>query len=120
MEERPSTFRNPAGVVRKSSDATRHPDYGEPIRGNRIDLEVLQGFLAGPDEMHTLYSMTTYTPVELARELGHLSEARPEKIVRDYLRSKYPEHPKYQRWVLDEDQAADIRANAPRNFRQML
>ena len=59
--------------------------------------------------------MTTYTPVELARELGHFNEARPGKIVRDYLRSRYPEHPKYQRWVLDEAQAADVRANVPRN-----
>ena len=56
VEERPSTFRNPAGVGRKTSDiATRHPDYtGKPTRGNRIDLEVLQDFLARPEEMHLL------------------------------------------------------------------
>lgn len=58
--------------------------------------------------------MTTYIPVELARELGYTNEARPGKVVRDYLRSTYPDHPKYQRWVLDEDQAEDVRRNVPR------
>lgn len=56
----------------------------------------------------------TYDPVGLARELGYRNEARPGKVVRDYLRSKYPDHPKRQRWVLDEDDAADVRANVPR------
>lgn len=53
-EGRPLTFRNPAGVGRKTSDiATRHPDYaGKPTRGNRIDQEVLQDFLERPEEMH--------------------------------------------------------------------
>jgi len=27
---------------------------------------------------------------------------------------KYPDHPKYQRWVLNEAQAADVRINVPR------
>lgn len=58
--------------------------------------------------------MNTYKPVELARELGYTNEARPGKVVRDYLRSKYPDHKKNQRWVLDEEQAADVRANVPR------
>jgi hypothetical protein len=62
----------------------------------------------------TLRVVATYAPVELARELGYLDEKRPGKIVRDYLRKKYPDHPKYQRWVLDEAQAADVRANVPR------
>ncbi|UPO77375.1 HNH endonuclease [Arthrobacter sp. Helios] len=54
LEGRPPTFRNPAGVGRKTSDiATRHPDYkGKPTNGNRLDLEVLQDFLARPAEMH--------------------------------------------------------------------
>lgn len=58
--------------------------------------------------------VTTYHPAELARELGYTDEQRPGKVVRDYLRKKYPDHPKYQRWVLDEVQAADVRANVPR------
>ncbi|WAC52166.1 hypothetical protein [Frigoribacterium sp. SL97] len=58
--------------------------------------------------------MTTYEPAELARELGYLDEDRPGQVVRDYLRKKYPHHPKYQRWVLDEDEAADVRASVPR------
>ncbi|THJ65753.1 hypothetical protein E8P82_10700 [Arthrobacter echini] len=58
--------------------------------------------------------MATYEPAELARELGYTDEQRPGKVVRDYLRKKYPGHPKYQRWVLDEAQAADVRVNVPR------
>lgn len=58
--------------------------------------------------------MSTYNPAELARELGYVNEQRPGKVVRDYLRKKYPDHPKYQRWVLDDGQAADVRANVPR------
>ena len=69
----------------------------------------------GWDPCPTLGSMRTHKPAELARELGYISEARPGKVVRDYLRSKYPGHPKYQRWVLDEDQAVDVRANVPLN-----
>ncbi|ANJ27357.1 hypothetical protein [Agromyces aureus] len=58
--------------------------------------------------------MTTYEPAELARELGYIDEDRPGKVVRDYLRAKYADHAKNQRWVLDEAQAADVRANIPR------
>lgn len=56
VEGRPPAFRNPAGVGRKTSDiATRHPAYtGKPTRGNRIDQEVLQEFLARPEEMHQI------------------------------------------------------------------
>lgn len=59
--------------------------------------------------------MATYEPAGLARELGYKDEARPGKVVRDYLRAKYPDHARHQRWVLDEEQAADVRANVPRN-----
>jgi hypothetical protein len=62
----------------------------------------------------TLRVVATYEPAEVARELGYTNEHRPGKVVRDYLRKKYPDHPKYQRWVLDEAQAADVRANVPR------
>jgi hypothetical protein len=58
--------------------------------------------------------MATYTPTELARELGYTDEQRPGLIVREYLRKKYPDHPKYQRWLLDEAQAADVRTSVPR------
>ncbi|UFU15574.1 hypothetical protein LQK89_07770 [Curtobacterium sp. C1] len=58
--------------------------------------------------------MTTYTPRELAAELGYTSESRPGKVVRDYLRAKYPGHADYERWELDEAQADDVRANVPR------
>lgn len=59
--------------------------------------------------------MAIYEPAELARELGYKDEERPGKVVRDYLRAKYPGHPRYQRWELDEKQAAEVRANVPRN-----
>lgn len=62
----------------------------------------------------TIRFMATYVPAELARELGYTNEHRPGKVVRDYLRRKYPNHPKYQRWVLDEVQADDVRANVAR------
>ncbi|GAA3334823.1 hypothetical protein [Curtobacterium sp. UCD-KPL2560] len=58
--------------------------------------------------------MTTYTPRELAAELGYTNESRPGQVVRAYLRAKYPEHPKHERWELDEAQADDVRANVPR------
>lgn len=62
----------------------------------------------------TLNAVATYKPAELARELGYTNEQRPGKVVRDYLRWKYPDHPKYQRWELDEVQADDVRVNVPR------
>ncbi|MEW1950965.1 hypothetical protein AB0280_17155 [Pseudarthrobacter sp902506025] len=58
--------------------------------------------------------MATYEPAELARELGYTDEQRPGKVVRDYLREKYSDHRKHERWVLDEIQADDLRANVPR------
>lgn len=58
--------------------------------------------------------MPTYTPVQLARLLGYIDESRPGLVVRNYLRSKYPEHEKNARWELDEAQAADVVANVPR------
>ena len=55
----------------------------------------------------------SYTPKQLARLLGYTNESRPGKVVRDYLRAKNPNRAKYQRWVLDEAQAADVLANVP-------
>lgn len=60
--------------------------------------------------------MKTYTPIELGRELGYTDEHRPGKIVRDYLRKKYPNHQKYERWLLNEEQANDVRENVPRKL----
>lgn len=60
--------------------------------------------------------MTTYEPAELARQLGYLDEDRPGKVVRDYLRQKYPRHPRYQRWVLDEAEASDVLTNVPQKM----
>lgn len=57
--------------------------------------------------------MSTYTPAELAYKLGYTEETRPGRVVRAYLREKYPDHPHRERWVLDEDQAADVLANVP-------
>lgn len=57
---------------------------------------------------------TTYTPVQLATLLGYTDEARPGKVVRAYLRAKYPQHTKYERWALTEAQAADVLSNVPR------
>ncbi|WP_416393559.1 MULTISPECIES: hypothetical protein [unclassified Curtobacterium] len=53
-------------------------------------------------------------PRELAAELGYTNESRPGQVVRVYLRAKYPEHLKHERWELDEAQADDVRANVPR------
>ncbi|WP_207909634.1 hypothetical protein [Curtobacterium sp. PhB136] len=58
--------------------------------------------------------MTIYAPRDLARELGYTDEARPGLVVREYLRERYPEHPRHQRRVLDEQQADDVRAKVPR------
>lgn len=56
--------------------------------------------------------MTTYpvTPVELAKELGHEPESRPGRRVRAFLRARYPDHVKNERWELNEEQANDVRA----------
>jgi len=52
-EERGPTFRNAAGVARKTADiATRHPDYtGKPTNGGHLDPEVLAEFLSDPERM---------------------------------------------------------------------
>lgn len=51
---RSENFRSPNSVSRKTTDiATRHPGYiGKATRGGALDLEVLNDFLANPDEMH--------------------------------------------------------------------
>lgn len=56
--------------------------------------------------------MTTYTPRELAAELGYTNESRPGRAVREYLREKYPDQTGL--WELAEAQAEDVLAKAPR------
>jgi hypothetical protein len=56
----------------------------------------------------------TFEPAELARTLGYHDESRSGRIVRSYLRKRYPDHPRNARWVLDEQQADDVLANVPR------
>lgn len=56
----------------------------------------------------------TFEPAELARKLGYHDESRPGRIVRAYLRKRYPHHPKNAPWLLDEQQARDVLANVPR------
>ena len=51
--------------------------------------------------------MDPITPPELARELGHGDRGRR---VRAYLRDRYPEHGKFERWLLTPEQADDVRA----------
>lgn len=58
--------------------------------------------------------MTHHTPRELAEELGYEGESSPGIVVRKYLRKRYPEHPKNTLWILDEQQAADVRQHVPR------
>jgi 5-methylcytosine-specific restriction protein A len=53
-ETRGPDFRSENSVSRKTTDiATRHPAYqGQPTRGGRTDLEVIDAFLKLPTEMH--------------------------------------------------------------------
>ena len=55
----------------------------------------------------------TFTPEQLAALLGY-DEERPGRVVRRYLREKYPDHPKSQRWMLTAGQARDVLSNVPR------
>jgi 5-methylcytosine-specific restriction enzyme A len=54
LEARLPSFRNAAGVARKTYNiATVHPDYvGPPSNGNKLDKEVLDEFLDDYEQMH--------------------------------------------------------------------
>jgi 5-methylcytosine-specific restriction protein A len=54
LEARLPSFRNAAGVARKTYNiATVHPDYvGPPSNGNKLDKEVLDDFIGDPERMH--------------------------------------------------------------------
>lgn len=54
------------------------------------------------------------TPLELSEELGLLPEARAGKRVRDYLRARYPDKKPGEKWLLDKDQADDVREHFAR------
>jgi hypothetical protein len=58
--------------------------------------------------------MTTYTPRELAAELGCTNESRSGTGRADLLTREIHGAPKHERWRLDEVQANDVRANVPR------
>ncbi|WP_219602022.1 HNH endonuclease [Nonomuraea indica] len=53
-QKRGETFRNPAGVARKTWDiATQHSEYtGKQTKGNKLDGKVLDAFLERPAVMH--------------------------------------------------------------------
>lgn len=55
-DARTSTFRNPAGVARKTADiATQHPEYqGSPTKGGQHDRTVLLEFLSDTERMHAI------------------------------------------------------------------
>jgi len=54
LEDRLPSFRNAAGVARKTYNiATVHPDYvGPPSNGNKLDKEVLDDFIDDPERMY--------------------------------------------------------------------
>lgn len=53
LQSRDPTFRNAAGVSRKTVDlVTRHPNYlGKPTNGNHLDSLIVSKFLANPAQM---------------------------------------------------------------------
>ncbi|HEY3546072.1 MAG TPA: HNH endonuclease [Propionicimonas sp.] len=53
LEGRPSSFRSPSSVARKTSNLATHvPGYaGAPTKGGRLDLAVLRDFLENPATM---------------------------------------------------------------------
>lgn len=56
VADRDAKFRNPNGVGRKTWDiASRHPSYvGTPTNGNKLDVVVLNEFLANPSHMDAI------------------------------------------------------------------
>lgn len=98
--ERAATFRNAAGVARKTADiATQHPDYtGRATRGGSTDREVLQDFLDRPSEMHALAATIRaaaaageldFTPVEfLDDDTGALEGGLLERLSRKRERNR--------------------------------
>ncbi|WP_153002164.1 hypothetical protein [Leucobacter chromiiresistens] len=51
------------------------------------------------------------SPSELAEELGHNPGVHPGHRVRKFLRLRYPDHPRHQPWLLDEEMADAVRAH---------
>lgn len=62
-------YRSPDSVQRKLEDIrTVHPEYtGKPTRGGRLTVQVVEAFLADPENMHTA--------AQAIRSLGRLIEA---------------------------------------------
>jgi 5-methylcytosine-specific restriction protein A len=85
LKVRGSTFRNPNGVARKTSDlATQHPEYaGATTHGNKNDGIVVREFLADPQRMTAVAdairaSVTTGTATTPVPELD-LDDATAEE-----------------------------------------
>jgi hypothetical protein len=72
-EDRLPSFRNAAGVARKTYNiATVHPDYaGPPSNGNKLDKKVLDEFLDDREQMHR-YAQSLRQAAE-RDELGNVS-----------------------------------------------
>lgn len=66
---------------------------------------------ASPEPSST--GTATFRPTELAKRLGYHNESRPGRVVRVYLRERYPDHPKNARWLLNEQQTQDVLENVP-------
>ncbi|CNL03714.1 Uncharacterised protein [Mycobacterium tuberculosis] len=74
------------------------------IRGNAVNEGIVHDDLMSA-------SHDVITPAELGRELGHNDGDRPGITVRRYLRERYPDHLKNQRWELTPEQADEVRAH---------
>ena len=74
LEDRLPSFRNAAGVARKTYNiATVHPDYvGPPSNGNKLDKRVLDEFLDDPEQMQR-YAQSLRQAAE-RDELGNVSQ----------------------------------------------
>jgi len=72
LEGRPVNFRSPGSVARKTSNLATHvPGYqGAKTKGGRLDLVVLEDFLADPDTMALIAAAIT-----LAIANGHIAHA---------------------------------------------
>ena len=90
--------------------ADRGSDVGRSEAQEGRGLPIIPTSGIGPGKQ----GAQTYEPSELARMLGYQDESKPGRVVRTYLRKRYPDHPKNARWVLDKGQADDVLLNVPR------
>lgn len=75
------------------------------------ELEVThQGSEAHQQSLEAATLVTTYTPRDLAPELGYSNESRPGGAAREHLQKRPPEHT--GPLVIDEAHADDVRERA--------